>query len=199
MRLRHLYAVIATAVVSLLLSGCYVTSLVPPAKNGAPDDARLVGTWYGLDEHGKHVADAFLHFIKPKDGGPMLMLATGTDEYTVYELHTVQLGANRFFAVRKLHTRDLDAGKAPDKESKEFTLGAYDVRRDKLVMRLFDTDKIRAAVTAKRVKGEVEKGDFGGVTLTGTPEELSRFLASAEANGALEETRVLARRLPRPR
>lgn len=200
MRLRHLYAVIATAA-SLLLSGCYVSSLVPPATRGAPDDQRLIGTWYGLNEQGKPVTDAFLHFIKARDGAPMLMLVTGTDEYTVYELHTAQLGANRFFAVRKMHTRDLDAGRPADKESKQFTLGAYDVRGDKLVMRLFNTDKLRAAVAAKRVKGELEPEGLGGggITLTGSPDELARFLASAEANAALEESRVLARRLPPPR
>jgi hypothetical protein len=129
----------------------------------------------------------------------MLMLSTATDDYTVYELHTVQLGATRFFAARKMHAPDLDAGKGANKESKEFALGAYDIRGDKLVIRLFDTDKLRTAVAARRVQGTEEKGAFGGVTLTGSPQELSRFLASAEAHAALDETRVLARRLPRPR
>lgn len=198
MRMRHLFAVVATAIAALVLSGCYVYAVSPPAPNGPAFDDRLVGTWYGLDEHGKPVADAFLHFTKPKNGGPMHMLSTETDDYGVYELHTAQLRDKRAFAVRKLHPIDPERTK-PENEYTKFMLGVYDLHGNALVIRVYDPEKLRAAIVAKKVKGTIDPGSFAAATLTGSPEEVTRFLGSPEADAALSEPHTLARRLRPPR
>jgi hypothetical protein len=196
--MRHLHAVVATAVAAFFLFGCNLYSLSPPAPNGPAFDDRLVGTWYGLDEHGKPVANAFLHFIKPKDGGPMHMVLTATDEYGVNELHTAQLPGKRAFAMRKLHPAADPEGTRSDEHTK-FTLGVYAIRNNALVIRLYNPEKLRAAIDAKRVTGTIETGNYASATLTGSPEEVTRFLASPEADAALGEPFTLARRLRRPR
>jgi hypothetical protein len=197
MRMRHLYAVIATAAAALILSGCFVYSLAPPAPSGSAIDDRLIGTWYALDEHGKPVTDGFLHFIKPKDGGPMQMVTAAPDEYSVFELHTAQLPGKRAFAVRKLHP--IEPGKADSNEAKMFMLGTYEIKGDALAIRVYAPDKLRDAVRAGKIKGTAGTGNFASVTLTGSPQDVARALATPEADAALEEPHTLARRLPQPR
>jgi hypothetical protein len=197
--MRHLSAVVATAVAALVLFGCSLESVSPPAPNGPAFDDRLLGTWYGIDERGKPRANAFLHFIKLKDGGgPMHMLLTETGDYGVFELHTAQLPGKRAFAMRKLHP-PADPEGTRSAEYTKFTLGVYDIRGNALVIRLYAPEKLRAAIDAKSVKGTIETGNFASATLTGSPEEVTRFLSSPEADAALGEPRTLARRLPPPR
>jgi hypothetical protein len=198
MRMRHLYAVIVACVAAVTLSGCYVYGVVPPAPNGPAVDDRLVGTWYGLDEHGKPVRDAFLHFIKPKDGGPMHMLSSETDNYGAFELHTGQIPGQRVFGVRKIYPPEPAGSNIADDNTK-YLLGVYDVRHDALVIRVFEPDKLRDAVNANRLRGTVGSGNFAAVTLTGSPQDISRALASPEAQAALSKPLTFARRLPHPR
>lgn len=197
MRMRHLYAVIATTLAATILSSCFVYSAVPPASNGPAFDERLVGAWYGLDEKGKPVANAFLHFTKPKDGGPMHMVSSETDDYGVSELYTAQLPGKRVFAIRKLHP--VDPAKADSGEYTKYTLGAYEIRGDALVIRVFSPDKLREAVLADKMKGTAGTGSFASVTLTGTPQEVAHALSTPEADAALGQPHTLARRLRQPR
>ena len=55
MRMRHLYAVIATTLAATILSSCYVYSAVPPASNGPAFDEQnacsgIVG-WNTVQAH----------------------------------------------------------------------------------------------------------------------------------------------------
>lgn len=195
MQMRHLRSVIAAFVASVMLSGCYVYSTVPPAPNGPVVDERLVGTWVGLDEKGKPVANAFLHFIIPKDDGPFRMISSQTDDFGVFDLHTVKLPGRRAFAVRKVYPA-APAGSKVAVDDNKYMLGVYDIRGDKLVIRILLPEKLRPFVHANKVKGIVEPGTYGDVTLTGSPDEVTRFLVSPEAEAALGETHTLARRLP---
>jgi hypothetical protein len=190
MSLRQLFVLM---IASFVLSGCYVYATVPPAPNGPAFDDRLVGAWFGLDEKGKPVPNAFLHFTKPKDKGPMHMVSAETDDYDVFEVHTAQASSKRVFAVRKIAAR-VRAETEPDAD--KYVLGAYG---DTLVIRVFEPDKLRDAVAASRVRGTAGTGNFASVTLTGSPDEVIRFLASPEADAALSKPHPLARRLPQPR
>jgi hypothetical protein len=189
--------VLGAAFALLVLSGCYVYATVPPAPNGPAIDERLVGAWIGLDEKGKPMPNAFLHFTKPKNGGPMHMVTTETDDFDVFELHVANAGGLRIFAVRELPTGPDPAPASPDPS--KYVLGAYEIRGDALVIRVFDPTKVRPAVVERRVTGKAESGDFASVALTGSPDEITKFLATPEANAALSEPRTIARRVPHPR
>jgi hypothetical protein len=111
----------------------------------------------------------------------------------VFEVHTAQASSKRVFAVRKIAAR-VRAETEPDAD--KYVLGAYG---DTLVIRVFEPDKLRDAVAASRVRGTAGTGNFASVTLTGSPDEVIRFLASPEADAALSKPHPLARRLPQPR
>lgn len=199
MRLQQMRAAIATIAMSILLSGCFVYAVAPPAPNGPTVDENLVGAWYGINEKGEVVPNAFLHIIKPKDGGPMRLVATETDDHSVYDLHIAQASGKRIFAVRKVHPVSPAGASGPSDESTKYMLGVYEVQRDALVIRVFDTEKMRELVEARKVQGLAPTGAFASVALTGSPADVTRFLGSREAEATLSKPLALARRLPRPR
>lgn len=199
MLLQQMRAVIAAIALSFTLSGCYVYAVAPPAPNGPTVDESLVGAWYGINEKGETVPNAFLHIIKPREGGPMHVVATETDDHSVYELHIANASGKRIFAVRKVHPVRPAGPNGPSEESTKYMLGVYDVKGDALVIRIFEPDKVRELVEARRVQGLAPTGAFAAVTLTGSPADVTRFLGSREADATLSKPLALARRLPRPR
>ncbi len=195
MRLQQMRAVFAAIVLSIALSGCYVYAVAPPAPNGPIVDERLIGAWYGINEKGETVPNAFLHIVKSKNGSPMHVVAAETDDHSVYELHIANASGKRVFAVRKVHPLST----APSEDATKFMLGVYDVQGDALVIRIFEAAKVRELVEARRVQGLAPTDAFAAVTLTGSPADVTRFLGSREAEAALSKPLALARRLPRPR
>lgn len=198
MRHQTIRAAIITIALSITLSGCFVYTAAPPAPNGPTVDERLVGAWYGINEKGETVPNAYLHITKPKQGGPMHVVAAETDDHSVYELHLAQAAGKRIFAVRKAHPLST-APNGPSEESTKYMLGVYDIQGDALVIRVFEPDKVRELVEARRVQGLTPTGAFASVTLTGSPGDVTRFLGSREADAALSKPLALARRLPRLR
>lgn len=199
MRLQQMRAVFAAIALSIMLSGCYVYAVAPPAPNGPAIDEALVGAWYGVNEKGETVPNAFLHIIKPKDGGPMHVVATETDDHSVYELHLAQASGKRVFAVRKVYPTMPAGPNGPSDEATKYMLGVYDTKGDALTIRVFEPEKMRDLVNARRVQGIAPTGAFASVTLTGSPADVTRFLGSREAEAALSKPLTLARRLRPPR
>lgn len=194
----RLLSLMVVIFMSIALSGCYVYALAPPASSGPTIDPRLEGAWYGLDEKRKPAANAFLHFITPKAGGPMRMVSTQTGDYGVFELHTMKIGRNQVFAIRKFDGPVAGGAKVADSTAK-YMLGAYEIRGDTLMVRVYQPESLRAAVASRTVSGVIEGTNFPSVTLNGSPQDVARFLATPQADAALGEPYPLARRLRRPR
>lgn len=192
MTIRRLCSIAAVFCAALVLSGCYVISTVAPATGGF--DERLFGAWTGLNEKGKVEPGHFLHFIKGAEGKPARMVMISSDEISVYEVRTLAAGANRAFALKNIMTDK--GGEFPE----GYLLGYYEIRGDRLAIRILDSDLVGALVDSGKVKGTKTTGQYFDVTLTGSPGEIAAFLASPEAFAATGPKALpFARRLPQPR
>ncbi len=193
MNVIRMAAVLACAV---FLAGCLpVTSKTPvgtTASLGA--DKTLIGTWkgHGVDSGDKQ--EGFFHFMLAKDGSLTIaqVFATGSndDGWTIYRATTAALGKNYFLNVSLI----ADGGGPADDNSRNriFPL-IYSMKGRTLTIGLLDEDKTKAAIKAGKLKGAVEPGDSGDVTITSDAAELDAFMATPEAAGLFKTLLVLRR------
>jgi hypothetical protein len=181
---------------AVFLSGCYVATKNLPAGNGQIADERLIGAWQALDEDGKPSNDAtFLHFLKPADGKPLLMVLVDDHSSTTYEMHTIAIGNKQMFAIKPLNSTSGD-----DKPETNYILGYYDVKGADVFFNLLDPKKLKTIVAAGKLKGIAEEKDYGKVTLTGSPQELTAFFASTDPATLIGgEKPAHARRVSQPK
>lgn len=177
---------------ALLLQGCYVVSTVAPKTTGF--DLRLIGFWTGMED-GKPSATV-LQFVEGTEKNGPRLVATNPKGVAVLELRTLTLGARHgAFAARSIMSDGDDSW--PD----GYVLGFYEFRGKDLWIDTMSSERVGALVDAGKVKGVKGKGQFFDVTLTGSPEEIAAFLASADARAATGdgEGSLFARRLAPPR
>jgi len=193
MSLRHLCSLVAVACAALILSGCFVISKNLPAGSG-PNDERLVGTWQGIDAQDDKPSDAFLHFQDHDDKQPLRLVWVEDKGYQIYELTTRRIGNKNVFAAMILE---------PKVKAKEdgvplgYHLGFYEVAANgrEIVFHLLDGKKVAELIAKGVVKGIKPPGKYDFTTLTGTPDELARFLASPEADAARVKDPAKLRRI----
>ena len=199
MKLRHIVWAIGC---SLLLAGCLpVTSKVPVGTTaGLGADPALLGTWTGRaedqpdqDKNDKDKGTLYIHFLPAKspDGpainGVWVVTKNGKNdgELNIYVLRTAKLGDNNFIDVVKFTNSDTQTkpGAAPDNGLNGgfipllYTIGKHRT----LSLYLLDEDKVKAAITAGKIAGTVETGNFGDVTITADAHALDAFMATPEA------------------
>lgn len=183
-----------TLVCALLLAGCLpVTSKTPVGTTaGLGADSALTGTWKGHSPDADNPADGFFHFMAAKDGSFTIavILATGSsdDGWTIFNGRTATLGKNHF--LNTVETFDKDAPADGDLKNANIPL-LYVVKGRTLTIYLMDEDKTKAAVTAGKLKGEIEAGDNGDVAITAEPADLDAFMAKPEAVGLFKVMMVL--------
>lgn len=188
-------SVLAATLAALVLSGCFVISQNLPTGTGPIADPRLVGAWRGLDADDGKDAEAFLHFLKPDRDEPLELVWVEDRNYQLYEVHTMVIGAKNVFAAKllgppeALKDGDIPAG---------YYLGFYEfVSPDKMTFALLDSEKVGELIAKGRLKGARKPGKWEMATLTGSPAELTRFLASPEAQAARMSDPATIRRLTR--
>ena len=192
MRARRTVLNVFAALAALLLAGCYVTSKQLPASSGPVIDQQLVGTWEGLSEDGKPEG-TYMHVVKQDDTKPLTFVMVDDHSWTVYELHTLKVGDRRMFAVKQI------AAPAGDKPERDYIIGFYDVKGDELTISLLETSKIKALIAAHKIKGRVESGSYGKVTLTSSPEELAAFFATTDLSKLAVDKPAKAHRVSAPK
>lgn len=176
MRSSRIVLNIVVLAAAVFLSGCYVASKNLPAGSGPVADERLIGAWQALDEDGKPEKDAtFLHFVKTADGAPLVLVLVDNHSATNYEMHSIQVGSRTVFGVKPLSSTS-----PSDKPENDFILGFYEVKGDDLYLQLLDTKKMEALINSGKLKGTVEPGNYGKVTLTGSSRELTDFFAKID-------------------
>ena len=183
-------AVVAAA---LLLSGCFVVSKNVPAGKAASDE-RLVGAWVGVDDEGDTPADtAFLHFQLQDDATePLRLVWVEGKNYQVYELITLDIAGKNVFAAKLVAPREAKNDK--DMQAGYF-IGFYEVNGDEAVFHMLDSQKVGETIGRGVVKGIKPPGKYDYATLTGSPAELARVLASPEADAGRGEDPARLRRL----
>jgi hypothetical protein len=196
MTIGKVFALCAAVCAALVLTGCFVVSKNLPAGQ-AVNDERLIGTWMAVDEGGGTADDSpFLHFQKPTDAGRPLRLVWVEDNgYQVYDLVTLRIGAKHVFAAKLTGPEEVTAKK---EMPTGYYLGFYEVTGTEAVFQLLDSEKIGALIGKGAVKGIKPPRKYDFATLTGSPQELARFLASPQADAARVEDATRLRRVHPP-
>ena len=185
-----------TVVCALLLAGCLpVTSKTPiGTTTGLGADSALYGTWKGHSPDSDNKSDGFFHFMKAKDGSltVAVILATGSDDdgWTIFNAHTATLAKNHY--LNAVETFDKDAPAEAGLKNANIPL-LYELRGRTLTLFLLDEDKSKQAVREGKLKGEIEPGESGDVTITADAAELDAFMAKPEAAGMFKVLMVLKR------
>jgi hypothetical protein len=190
----------ATALIAVAtlftLTGCLVTTKNLPAGATVIDD-RLVGTWRGINEDGKD-SDAFLHFIKQAPDKPLRLLWVEGDDFQIYDLTTIPVGKHHVFASMPVASPQNTPDPVPAAEG-EYILGFYDVSKTEALFWLLDTEKVSALIKQGGVQGTVSDSAGGGATLTGTSDDVAKFLASEAAYAARGVEPMKLRRMSAPK
>jgi hypothetical protein len=194
MKISQLLPFAVSVIAAVVLSGCFVVSTNIPAGAGPEGDERLIGAWQGLDSDDKQPADAFLHFQQQSPDGPLRLVWVEDKQYQIYEVTTRKIGTKNVFAV--MLTGPDEAMK--DEGPKGYFLGFYTFKTpDEVMFQLLDAEKVGDLIARGKLKGTRKPGKYEMATLTGSPDELARFLASPEADAARVSDPATIRRLTR--
>lgn len=193
MTYRRACSIIAAMAAAFVLSACFTVSQNLPTGTGPVADERLVGAWRGIDSDSGQESDAFLHFLKPEDGKPLRLVWVEDRSYQIYELTTTQIGGKNVFAAKILTPLDKADGEIPD----GYYLGFYEITGPtEAKFWLLDAGKVGKLIERGAVKGVKPPRNYDMATLTGTPNELALFLASADGDAARIDEPAVIRRLP---
>ena len=161
-----------TIATSALLCSCLISvnPLSSPAE--ASPDERLFGVWVLQDEDD---GGAYLHVGRGEQGMTEALMIEhrqdGTYKTFRYRAFPTKLGEQTFLNVV-----------SPDdhKDRKGYDIVRYQVDGKRLSIALMTEAVVKADIAAGKLKGKVEKGEFGDVTITASNEELRAYLQAAD-------------------
>jgi len=192
MRARRTVLNAIAALAALLLAGCYVATQKLPAGGGPVMDPQLVGTWQALNEEGKPEG-LYMHFINTGEDNPLTLVMVDDHSWTVYGLTSLAVGKRKMFALKQVTV--------PPNEKPElnYIIGFYEAKGDDLSISLLDSTKLKDLIAAHKIKGDVEPGNYGKVTLTASPQELAAFFAATDIDKLTGEKPAKAHRVSKPK
>ena len=148
---------------ALFFSACDVTFINPlPDSLSFARDERLLGRWKALDkkERPNHVT-----FNSGSDGEFIIHSEAG-DPAMVLRARALKIDESSYMVLN-----DSDTTKR-----KGYLLAKYVITGDRMKIWLVDEKKVRQAVTDGKLKGEIGKETYAGVTVTDTPEKILDYL-----------------------
>ncbi len=174
-----------------------VTSKTPVGTTvKAVRDPALTGVWRGKVAEGDAVS--YFTFLPQDDGTYSVVLVTPPSAkdnggFGVFGVETVTLGRLHFINARELS----DDNKAAKGAMADNTIPLlYKLEGDNtLVLYMMDEDAARNAIKAGKIKGTVEEGQFGDVTLTASPGELDTYMGSPAARALFTKPLVTLKRV----
>jgi hypothetical protein len=192
--LRRLSALSLLVFAALALSGCFVVATNVPAGSGPINDERLEGTWRGLNAQDGKDSDAFLTFQRVDEKRPLRLVWVEGKDLQIYDVITRRVGTRDVFAATLTGPAEQLAKMKPD-EPRGYFIGFYEVNGDKATFHLLEAKKIGDLITKGKLKGVGPKGQYDSATLTGSPAELSAFLASPDGQAAQAAEPATLRRI----
>jgi hypothetical protein len=191
----------ASLVLALTAAACLpVTTKTPIGTTaGLVADPELEGLWIGRSTEGDKTVSYF-HFISTGANGFTLVGVTprqGKDNasWGVYHLTTATLGGNRYMNANEVSDDEKPA--PPEKQQVNIPL-LYTMTGDTLTISLLDEDKMKAAIDAHRIAGEIHKSYYGkmeidDVEITADAAHLDAFFAKPDAAGLFKPLLTLKR------
>lgn len=167
----------------LLLAACFPPTTTHPvgSTTGLKLDPALNGTWKA-DPPTAGERGTFYHFLPKLDGTLTVLIVQSGDEpdgdWNLVDLKTGKAGANRF-----MNAQLLSSDGKPEEGSPGGTIPVlyrFDAKGH-LILYLTDEAATKAAIRAGKLKGTIEKGDYGDAVITSDPAALDKFMASPAA------------------
>jgi len=90
----------------------------------------------------------------------------------VFTMTTTRIGNHDYMVLR--------ATDSPAAEG--YVIAEYSIKDGKLKIWILSVDRVKEAIRNSELKGTVEGGPFGGVTITYTSQEIAALLKSAKSN-----------------
>ena len=174
-----LFVILALAT---LLSGCFVTFTNPlPKSQPTGRDERLFGTWDGQDQEGNHV---LVRFEGDSNRETKVTLRGGSGFRNVdFRMVTRRIEGCDYMVLTL-------AGPGNDKEH---IIAKYVVKDNRLMICIFDVQKVKAAIARGNVKGEVGQSLESGATITASQKEILAFLKSPSSKDLFNCSQELKR------
>ena len=182
------FAVLGLA--TLFVAACLpVTTKVPIGSTvGFHADPALLGIWkgHGDDDDSK---DGIIVFLKDgEDGMTAILLGPGgEDGWESFAIRTATLGGHAYMSARE---QIKDGKPVNDEDARQDIALSYRIVGGKLELMLIDEKAAAAAITAGKIKGEVEPGGTGDVRITADAAEEDAFFATKEG-AALFSSKLL--------
>jgi hypothetical protein len=160
------------ALLALFFSACEVV-LINPLSDSATDkpDERLPGKWINKDEKGKGVYVQFDTGAN-RELNVSIFGGKGEEKNPAFTATTTTIG-NRFYM--SLYPTD-------EARDKGYLLARYEIKGDEMTVWLLDSEKVKAAITQKRLKGEAGQGSPPIITITDAADKVRAVLGSSESN-----------------
>ena len=170
-----------------LLAGCFVVADNKPLQVGAINDEAIVGDWRSVDESTGKLTNAFMHIQKLDENEPLRVIFVEGKDHNVYTLTTSRAGKRKVFA----------AAAAAQEGQTEYLLGYYEVEADELRFHLIDSENASKLIVAGKYSGIPGAKTYDSARLTGTPAEVTKFLASDDGwNSRIPDASRLRRMRP---
>ncbi len=189
-RFKYVLALAAT----LALAACYPATTSHPIGTtmGAKSDLALLGDWKGKDHDGR---PSYIHILAAPNGSNFAVLIPSSGHAS--DIMLVTLTSVRFGGFGYMNAKlAIEAGRpAPDQPPGTVPVLYRVDPKGTLTLALMDEKAVKDAVTAHRLKGTIEKGQFGDVTITEDPAALDKFMTSPAGRKLFVEPFFTGRRL----
>jgi hypothetical protein len=162
----------------LALAACYppVTRTPVGTTAGLKPDMALAGTWKGVDSDGK---PGYFHFLVQADGSmTAVIVASGpkAEDWNAATLTTARVGANRIMNARLLSSNGKNENAPPGTVPVLYRID----QKGTLTLAMMDEPAVKRAIADGKIKGTIEKGEFGDVTITGDAKTIDALFASPD-------------------
>jgi hypothetical protein len=192
---RRIFAILAAA---LMLAACIPVTTKSPVGTtaGFKPDPAIYGMWEGAPEDGK--GEAFIAIIPDSDGEATAIFTdvpvpVKSGDWATYAVQTTALGEYRYINARAILS---DGRPAEGREATSSFPILYRMTGDNtLKLYLVDEDAAKAAVTAGKIAGKIEGGNFGDVMLTASPAALDAFFSSDAGRALFTKPLVVLHRV----
>jgi hypothetical protein len=171
-RLSYLGKACLSVACALFFSACEVTLVNPlPDSLSAPRDERLLGRWKDLN---KTEGPGYIRFDSGSDGEVIIRFESDAPDIAL-SARTLRIDESGYLALR-----DSEMTKR-----KGYLLVKYAITGDRMKVWLLNEKKVRQAIWEGKLKGEIGKETYSGVTVTDTQEKILDYIKTG-GDGAFE-------------
>jgi len=158
--------------VALFMSGCEVLFTNPPAGNPEKDKA-LLGRW--ISEEKDKESSTQVRFDQGSHDQMNISFIPGdpNERNPVFTAKLTKLGTQSYLILNP----------ADEDRDKGFLIAKYEIRQDELTVWIQNSEKVKALINQKIIKGEVRAP---GAVVTESSENVTKFLQSSVAEKTFE-------------